>query len=216
MERFRELYNGEDMERFVVEAYAASFHVLNLDGSSRTASRANRQNLLNDRDTFIRAEAFIKAKAPERRMVYRRLVPSGNVVTLEASIVDQSRPGWELSWCGITPSTARAASSRTTVTSTVGTGRASANCSASPCRDTSGWADRRPRSVKGCAGSWPGHGRGSRCPELYTSSELQIVTNRPALLGAQGLPDSKLFVTKVSLRQEPQEIESLVPVGQGQ
>ena len=101
MERFRELYNGEDMERFVVEAYAASFHVLNLDGSSWTASRANRQNLLNDRDTFIRAEAFIKAKAPERRMVYRRLVPSGNVVTLEASIVDQSRPGWELSWCGI-------------------------------------------------------------------------------------------------------------------
>ncbi len=34
-------------------------------------------------------------------MVYRRLVPSGNVVTLEAPIVDQSRPGWELSWCGI-------------------------------------------------------------------------------------------------------------------
>jgi hypothetical protein len=101
MERFRELYNGEDMERFVVEAYAASFRVLNLDGSSWTASRANRQNLLDDQDTFIRAEAFIKANAPGRRMVYRRLIPSGNVVTLEASIVDESRPGWELSWCGI-------------------------------------------------------------------------------------------------------------------
>ena len=101
MERFRELYNGEDMQRFVVEAYAASFHVLNLDGSSWTASRPNRQNLLNDPDTFIRAEAFIKAKAPGRRMVYRRLIPAGNVVTLEASIVDESRPGWELSWCGI-------------------------------------------------------------------------------------------------------------------
>jgi hypothetical protein len=101
MNRFRELYNGEDMERFVAEAYAESFHVLNLDGSSWTASRANRRNLLNDPDTFIRAEAFIKAKAPGRRMVYRRLVPSGNVVTLEASIVDESRPGWEVSWCGI-------------------------------------------------------------------------------------------------------------------
>jgi len=101
MNRFRELYNGEDMEAFVAEAYAASFHVLNLDGSSWTASRANRRNLLTDRDTFIRAEAFIKAQAPGRRMMYRRLVPSGNVVTLEASIVDESRPGWELSWCGI-------------------------------------------------------------------------------------------------------------------
>jgi hypothetical protein len=101
MERFRELYNGEDMERFVRESYAPSFHVLNLDGSSWTASRANRQNLLSDPDLFIRAEVFIKAKAPGRRMVYRRVIPSGNVVTLEASIVDESRPGWELSWCGI-------------------------------------------------------------------------------------------------------------------
>ena len=101
MDRFRELYNGDAMERFVTEAYAASFNVLNLDGSSWTASRANRQNLLTDPETFIRAEAFIKAKAPGRRMVYRRLIPSGNVVTLEASIVDESRPGWELSWCGI-------------------------------------------------------------------------------------------------------------------
>ena len=101
MERFRELYNGEDMERFVREAYAPTFHVLNLDGSSWTAGRANRQNLLSNSDMFIRAEVFIKAKAPGRRMVYRRLIPSGNVVTLEASIVDESRPGWELSWCGI-------------------------------------------------------------------------------------------------------------------
>jgi hypothetical protein len=101
MERFRELYNGEDMERFVHETYAPSFYVLNLDGSSWTASRPNRQNLVEDPETFIRAEVFIKRKAPGRRMEYRRLIPSGNVVTLEASIVDESRPGWELSWCGI-------------------------------------------------------------------------------------------------------------------
>lgn len=101
MERFRELYNGEDMKRFVDEAYATSFHVLNLDGSSWTAGRPTRQNLVTDSDTFLRAEVFIKTKAPGRRMVYRRVIPSGNVVTLEASIVDESRPGWELSWCGI-------------------------------------------------------------------------------------------------------------------
>ena len=69
MERFRDLYNGEDMERFVREAYAPTFHVLNLDGSSWTAGGANRQNLLRDADVFIRAEVFIKSKAPGRRIV---------------------------------------------------------------------------------------------------------------------------------------------------
>jgi hypothetical protein len=101
MHRFRELYNGEEMERFVREAYAESFHVLNLDGSSWTAGQANRRNLMDDPGTFIHAEAFIQAKAPGRRMEFRRLIASGNVVTLEASIVDDSRPVWELSWCGI-------------------------------------------------------------------------------------------------------------------
>jgi hypothetical protein len=101
MERFRELYNGDDMERFVRESYAPTFHVLNLDGSSWSTSGANRQNLLDDTNVFIRAEVFIKDKAPGRRMVYRRVIASGNIVTLEASIVDDSREGWELSWCGI-------------------------------------------------------------------------------------------------------------------
>lgn len=101
MERFRELYNGEDMERFVREAYAPDFHVLNLDGSSWTAGAPNRQNLLDDADAFIRAEVFIKAAAPGRRMELRRVIPAGNVVTLEASVVDDARPGWELSWCGV-------------------------------------------------------------------------------------------------------------------
>lgn len=101
MERFRQLYNSDDMERFVRQSYAPSFHVLNLDGSGWTAGGANRQNLVEDAETFLRAEVFIKEKAPGRRMVYRRVIPSGNVVTLEASIVDDSRPGWELSWCGV-------------------------------------------------------------------------------------------------------------------
>lgn len=48
-----------------------------------------------------RAEVFIKAAAPGRRMEFRRVIPAGNVVTLEATIVDAARPGWELSWCGI-------------------------------------------------------------------------------------------------------------------
>src|SRR6185436_4918079 len=91
MERFRELYNGDDMERFVRESYAPTFHVLNLDGSSWSTSGANRQNLLDDTNVFIGAEVFIKDKAPGRRMVYRRVIAAGNIVTLEASIVDDSR-----------------------------------------------------------------------------------------------------------------------------
>jgi len=34
-------------------------------------------------------------------MLYRRLIASGNIITVEASIVDDAREGWELSWCGI-------------------------------------------------------------------------------------------------------------------
>src|SRR4051794_41881611 len=86
MDRFRDLYNGDDMERFVRDAYAGSFHVLNLDGSSWTASRASRRNLLDDPDTFIRAEVFIKSKAPGRRMVYRRGVPAGHVAQPAAPV----------------------------------------------------------------------------------------------------------------------------------
>lgn len=101
MERFRALYNGEDMARFVREAYAESFHVLNLDGSGWTATRPSRENLLMDAELFIRAEAFITSVCPTRRMLFRRVIPAGNVVTVEASIVDEARPGWELSWCGV-------------------------------------------------------------------------------------------------------------------
>ena len=96
-------------------------------------------------------------------MMYRRLMPSGNVVTLQASTwISPGRAG-SCRGAGSTPSTARAASSRTTATSTVRTGRASANCSASPCRDTQiGLTSGRDPS-KGCAGSWPDAGV-RRCP----------------------------------------------------
>ena len=76
MDRFRELYNGEDMERFVTEAYAASFIVLNLDGSSWTASRANRQNLVTDPETFLRSGGVHLGQGAEAHGV-RRLIPWG-------------------------------------------------------------------------------------------------------------------------------------------
>lgn len=128
IERFRELHNGDDMEQLVREAYAPSFHVLNLDGAGWTAGAAGPQNLLVDVDAFIRAEEIINTKAPGRRMVFRRVVPAGNVVTVEASIVDGSRPGWELSWCGVYTFDGEGPSPPTTPTSTAWTGPDSANC----------------------------------------------------------------------------------------
>jgi hypothetical protein len=101
MERFRELYNGDDMERFVREAYAPTFRVVNLDGSGWTWSSRHRRHLLEDGDLFVRAEVFIQQRAPGRRMRFNRLIPAGDVVVAEASLVDENRPDWELAWCGV-------------------------------------------------------------------------------------------------------------------
>ena len=34
-------------------------------------------------------------------MRFNRLIPAGDVVAVEASLVDDDRPGWELAWCGV-------------------------------------------------------------------------------------------------------------------
>lgn len=101
LERWRDLFNGDDMERFVREAYAPDFRVVNFDGASWTGNSTHRQNILDTAETFIRAEAFIKRVAPARTIRFNRVIPSGNVITLEASLLDGDRPGWELSWCGV-------------------------------------------------------------------------------------------------------------------
>lgn len=101
MERFRELFNGDDPERFVRESYAPTFRVVNLDGAGWTWSSTHRRHLLDDAGTFVRAEVFIKRAAPGRRMRFNRLIPAGDVVVAEASLVDDERPGWELAWCGV-------------------------------------------------------------------------------------------------------------------
>ncbi len=101
LERWRDLFNGEDMDRFVREAYAPTFRVVNLDGVSWTGNSVHRENILDQVETFIQAERFIKRAAPGRRIRFNRVIPAGNVITLEASLLDDERPGWELSWCGV-------------------------------------------------------------------------------------------------------------------
>lgn len=101
LERWRDLFNGDDMEAFVTEAYAERFRVVNLDGAGWTGNSTHRENIISDAATFIRAEQSIKQFAPGRRIRFNRVIPAGNVVTLEASLLDECRPGWELSWCGV-------------------------------------------------------------------------------------------------------------------
>jgi hypothetical protein len=101
MERWRDLYNGDDMEAFVREAYAPDFRVMNYDGVAWTGNSNHRQNVLTRAETFIRTEEFIKRAAPGRRIRLNRLVPAGNVVTAECSLLDDNRPDWELAWCGV-------------------------------------------------------------------------------------------------------------------
>ncbi len=100
-ERWRDLFNAGDVETFVREAYAPAFRVVNLDGASWTGNSTHRENILADAGMFIRAERFILSKAPGRRIRFNRVIPAGNVITLEASLIDEDRPGWELSWCGV-------------------------------------------------------------------------------------------------------------------
>ena len=101
LERWRDLFNGDDMELFVREAYAPTFRVVNLDGTSWTANSNHRENILENAEVFIGAETAIKRAAPGRHIRFNRVIPAGDVITLEASLLDHDRPDWELSWCGI-------------------------------------------------------------------------------------------------------------------
>lgn len=101
LERWRDLFNGDDMERFVREAYADGFQVVNMDGAAWTARSTHGENILEDAGRFIAAERWILDAAPGRRIQFDRVIPAGDVITLEASLIDEDRPGWELSWCGV-------------------------------------------------------------------------------------------------------------------
>jgi len=89
------------MELFVREAYAPTFRVVNLDGTSWTANSNHRENILENTKVFIGAETAIKRAAPGRHIRFNRTIRARDVITLEASLLDSDRPDWELSWCGI-------------------------------------------------------------------------------------------------------------------
>lgn len=100
-DRWLELYNGDDMEAFVREAYRPELRVWNFDGVDWRATTAHRHNKIDDIETFIKAEKWVLRSAPGRKARFDRRIPAGNVVVVEATLLDTARPGWELAWCAI-------------------------------------------------------------------------------------------------------------------
>jgi hypothetical protein len=89
------------MEAFARRCYDPEFALVNYDGSEWTGDGATSDNRLIGYDALVAAERFVKRHAPRRRLRFNRLIAARDVVTVEASLLDDDRPGWELCWCGI-------------------------------------------------------------------------------------------------------------------
>jgi hypothetical protein len=97
IERWKNLYNGNDMAAFVNEAYHPEVKATIYDGTDFDGSKID----LDSPKIFIETEKRIKKSCPGRKIVIERYIPAGNVVVLEALIVDDARPDFRLAWCGI-------------------------------------------------------------------------------------------------------------------
>lgn len=93
--RWVELYNGNDMAKFVKEAYHPEGKVTLFDGVALPGAEPT----ISDHGQFIALEEFILNEYPRRRIAVRRSVPAGSVVTLECLLVDDARPEFQLAWC---------------------------------------------------------------------------------------------------------------------
>lgn len=90
VERWARLYN-EDVPRMVDECYAETFEV-----------DVRGQFVMHRRDTFRRAEDAVVAAAPRRRMRIERTIARGDVVVVEAVLVDPDRgEDWQTPWCAV-------------------------------------------------------------------------------------------------------------------
>lgn len=88
IKRWEETYNSGDADRFVRECYTSDC-VLN-DGFSR------------GHDQFIKIEKAVLAAAPKRRIRTDHIHVSGNVIAVEATLLDPGQgPDWKLPFCSI-------------------------------------------------------------------------------------------------------------------
>ncbi len=88
--RYHELYNT-DPERFVRECYHPDYQV-----------GAMGLGWFEGIDKFIEVEKAVLAAAPQRKMRVDRMHASGDVVVVEAALIDPSRGAdWELPFCAV-------------------------------------------------------------------------------------------------------------------
>ena len=88
--QYEELYNT-DVERFVRECYAPDYTVYAMGGAS-----------YGGYERFVEIEQSVLRAAPQRKMRVERLHAAGEVVVVEAVIVDPERGSdWQLPFCAV-------------------------------------------------------------------------------------------------------------------
>jgi SDR family mycofactocin-dependent oxidoreductase len=101
VERLVKYFNEGDIENFVRTTYHPDYRMVVLDGVAWNGHAEDDANVFADIDEFIAMEAMIHDVVPRRRFEINRIIPAGNVVTFQASLVDDARPGGELPWCSV-------------------------------------------------------------------------------------------------------------------
>ncbi len=88
--QYEELYNT-DIERFVRECYAPDY-----EGYAMGSGR------FHGHDKFVEIEQQVLGAAPKRKMRVERTHAAGNVVTVEAVLLDPGQgPDWQLPFCAV-------------------------------------------------------------------------------------------------------------------
>ena len=90
--QYEELYNT-DIERFVRECYTADCEAYAMGMGSVT---------IRGHEQFVKVEQSVLRAAPKRRMRVDHIHAVGNVVTVEAVLLNPDRgPDWQLPFCAV-------------------------------------------------------------------------------------------------------------------
>jgi len=88
--RYEELYNT-DVERFVYECYTPDCVAYAMGGGA-----------IRSPEQFVRVEKMVLKAAPRRKMRVDQRHATGNVVTVEAVLLDPDKgPDWQLPFCAV-------------------------------------------------------------------------------------------------------------------
>jgi hypothetical protein len=99
--RLVDYFNAGDIESFVRTTYHPDYRMVVFNGLTWNGHAEDAANVFADLDEFVAMEAMILKVVPRRRFEINRIIPAGNVVTFQASLVDDARPGYELPWCSV-------------------------------------------------------------------------------------------------------------------